>query len=136
MTRGAPDPSDAPPPSSAFVLLVDDDPQFRAALKRGLSNRGYRVATAGSAEEALEVMSGVTVDVVVTDLRMGTQSGLDLIRAVGAQFPATRSILMSGDVVSAEREEALALGALQVLEKPFSPHELARVVDAAIAPPS
>ena len=125
--------SDVPPSSSASILLVDDDPQFRAALKRGLSSKGYRVATASSAEEALEVLLSLTVDVVVTDLRMGARSGLDLIRAVGSRYPSTRSILMSGDILTTERDEALALGAASVLDKPFTPYDLARAVDAAVA---
>src|SRR5262249_27408626 len=119
--------------ASAVVLLVDDDPQFRAALKRGLSGRGYRVTTAGSAEEALEVLRGTEIDVVVTDLRMGARSGIDLIRTVGAEYPRTKSILMSGDAQASETNEALSLGALQVLQKPFSPYDLATVVDAAVS---
>lgn len=119
--------------STACVLVVDDDVHFRNAIKRGLLGQGYRVATAGSAEDALEVLGGMAVDVVVTDLRMDGQTGLDLIRALGTHYPRTRSILMSGDLQAPERDEALALGAASVLHKPFSPLELASAVNAALA---
>ena len=118
--------------SAVSVLLVDDDPHCRAALERGLASRGYRIATAESAEQALEVLGGSPVNVVVTDLRMPGQDGLELIRTVCSRYPETRSILISGNIQPSERTRAFALGASDVLDKPFTPLELAKAVDAAV----
>ena len=73
--------SDAP-----RVILVDDDPSYRRALTRVLTEAGYEVATAHDAETALWLCQRLTPDVVVTDLELGDESGLRLAQELGQRF--------------------------------------------------
>lgn len=116
---------------SIRVLLVDDDEFLKPALRKCLERNGCDVALADSAGEALSALASRSFDVVVTDLCIGEDSGLDLIKKVRQLAPSARIILMSGSLSPADREEALGSGAIAVLEKPFPPMDLSRAVQEA-----
>ena len=80
------------------VLLVDDEPGVRHALTRLFTRAGAEVRTAASAELALAILDEFTPDVVVSDHRMTGMTGVELLRVVGARFPAARRVLLSGYV--------------------------------------
>lgn len=113
------------------VLIVEDKESERDALARVLRLDDHDVVTAANAEEALRYLNE-PVDLVVSDLRMGENSGIDLLRYWKSRRPGTPFIMVTahGDVNSAV--EAMKLGAEDYLSKPVNPEELLMLVDKCI----
>lgn len=114
------------------VLLVDDDPDVLRVLTRGLEARGFEVLGASSVEEALELFEEQGADAVVSDLVMAGRAGLGLLREVRRTAPGTPTVAISGGgaiEASFYLEAADATGADGVLQKPFEPSELARILE-------
>ncbi|HZN33141.1 MAG TPA: sigma 54-interacting transcriptional regulator, partial [Pirellulaceae bacterium] len=113
------------------VLIVEDQESERRALERVLRVADYDVATASSAEEALD-WRDQPIDLVISDLRMGGKSGIDLLLDWRAVKPQTPFLLATayGDVDSAVR--CMKLGAYDYLTKPVDPERLLNIVKSAI----
>jgi len=81
------------------VLVVDDELAVRAALQHVLAEHGYTVATAANAEEALELLHKLPVQVIISDQHMGGGglSGVDLLKVVRVRHPRVVRILLTGD---------------------------------------
>jgi len=86
------------------ILCVDDNDQLLSIRKVILETRGYRVVTAASAREALEVFKAGVVDLVLTDLVMPEVDGTELIDKIKAISPETPAILFSGKIRIYERD--------------------------------
>lgn len=114
------------------LMIVEDDPHFRRALARELENAGFGVRVATSVDEALASIADEPVDVVLTDLRLGGQDGIDLLRRLPAVSRRTRTILMSAYATARDHQIATDLGAVTVLVKPFTWDELLRTIQKAI----
>ena len=113
----------APNRADPHLLVVDDDERLRALLQRYLSTNGYRVSAAASAAEARALMAGMAFDLLILDVMMPGESGLDLTKQVRAA--STVPILMlTARGESADRIAGLELGADDYLPKPFEPREL------------
>jgi CheY-like chemotaxis protein len=83
---------------AARVLLVDDNRDGLSARKALLEEQGFITATATNGEEALEVLSKTTFDLMVTDFKMPKMNGIELIQCVRPLHPALRIIMLSGFV--------------------------------------
>jgi CheY-like chemotaxis protein len=105
-TRGGP----------ANILLVDDNKNGLSARKAILEELGHRITTAGNGEDALEHISKVKFDLVITDYRMPRMSGVELIRKIRAVTPTVPVILLSGYVEALGLTES-STGADLVLAK-------------------
>src|SRR5262245_685972 len=105
------------------ILVVEDQESERNALERVLRVAQYDVVAAGSAEEALD-WRDQAIDLVISDLRMGRRTGIDLLMEWREVRPDTPFILATafGDVDSAVR--AMKLGAADYLTKPVDPSRL------------
>jgi two-component system KDP operon response regulator KdpE len=113
--------------SGAHILVVDDEIEIVRALRRTLTAHGYRVFTASSGEEAVQVTSKRRPDLLLLDLLLPGMSGLEVCRRVRAESNVPIIVL---SVKGAERDkvEALDLGADDYISKPFGMDEvLARV---------
>jgi CheY-like chemotaxis protein len=115
---------------SARVLVVDDDPTLRTLLTAVFTGAGMHVVSAASAEEALAVLDGERVDIVLTDAQMPGMNGAELVTALRSR-PATADVPILlctgshvGDIVAA----AEAAGVTGVLPKPMRPKELLAAV--------
>jgi len=109
---------------SAKVLLVDDDPQVRRALRTTLTSAGYVVVEARSGEEALEeVQAGGAVDMVLLDLKMPGIGGLEACRRIRAIFDVP-ILVISVLRTQEEKVQAFDAGADDYLVKPFGIQEL------------
>ena len=114
------------------VLVVDDEHSVRELLHSILSRRHW-VATAASADEAIEMLALGNYGVLITDLRMRGPDGLDLIAEATARWPEIRTVLLSGFIDDDVRERAETLAVSAVLEKPFDAVGLAATVDSLLA---
>lgn len=130
---GPDDGADEPPPGR--VLIVDDEPAIRVAVRRSLERRGWQVDEAADGAEAwlkIEVGGRPTdYDVVVTDLRMPGMSGIELVDRIRERHPslADRTIVITGDTASPSVAEFLARLPTPHLQKPFDIRQLIEVVD-------
>ena len=110
------------------VLIVDDEPLIRWAVREGLKGAGYAVVEAGSAREALARLEEASAPVAVAllDLRLPDSDDLTLLRRVRYVAPACRVIVMTAHGTPELLAEAMRAGAFGTIVKPF---DLARVVE-------
>jgi len=114
------------------VLVIDDDGDLRAMLRRTLEANGFDVAVASQGAEGLEEMRRFPADVVVTDLFMPEKEGLETIFEMRQRFPRVKIIAISGGAPWPKAMDYLAVapdaGADAVLRKPFEGSELIGIV--------
>ena len=109
---------------SERILVVDDERQIRELVRRLLERAGYECRTAESAAEATRLLGEETFALLLADLQMPGESGLDLISRVRVSHPDTAAIMVTGVDDATLAESALTLGAYGYIVKPFSPSEL------------
>ncbi|HEX9896591.1 MAG TPA: 4Fe-4S dicluster domain-containing protein [Dehalococcoidales bacterium] len=114
------------------VLIVDDEAIVRESLRDWLANAGYDVATAETAEEALETITKRDFSVMVLDVRLPGQTGLSILKEVKAQRPWIRSIIITAYPSEETTREATRLGAIDYMVKPLAPDDLERLVRETI----
>src|SRR5207249_10571772 len=105
---------------TASILVVDDEPAIQDILTWALSAEGYRVATAGSGEEALARVEAEDFDVIVTDIVMPGLDGLEVLERSRVLNPRAAVIVMTAYAALETAIAALRRGASDYLEKPFS----------------
>lgn len=102
------------------ILLVDDEVNILAAMRRVLRREGYRILTAGSGQEGLELLATNPVDVIVSDQRMPNMSGVEFLRQAKATYPETIRIVLSGYTELQSITDAINEGAIyKFLTKPW-----------------
>jgi diguanylate cyclase (GGDEF)-like protein/PAS domain S-box-containing protein len=115
----------APASEQPTLLLVDDEENILNALVRMLRRDGYRILTATSADEALDVLGRNEVQVIISDQRMPGASGTELLRMVKGMYPDTVRMVLSGYTDLAAVTEAINQGAIyKFLTKPWNDEEL------------
>jgi two-component system NtrC family sensor kinase len=112
------------------VLIVDDEPDIRESLADILVGAGHRVTSATSGREALEQMAGQRFDVILTDIRMPDLDGRALYREIERRWPSqvVRVVFVTGDTLASELREFACEAGRRVIEKPFLPAEVRRIV--------
>src|SRR6266478_2500856 len=105
------------------LLVVDDDARLRTLLRRYLSDSGFRVTIAGDATEARANLASFAFDLVVLDVMMPGESGLDLTRALRREGRVP-VLLLTAMAEPEDRINGLEQGADDYLSKPFEPREL------------
>ena len=114
------------------LLLVDDEENIVAALRRLLRRSGYRILTADSASMGLEVLAREKVDVIISDQRMPGMSGVDFLRRVKVIHPDTVRIVLSGYTELQSITDAINEGAIyKFLTKPWDEALLLANIDEA-----
>ena len=106
------------------ILVTDDDSAFRLATRTVLEDAGYRVTPAEGVGKALEVLAAQRCDLLLSDLVMGSGSGIDLLRSVKQQWPDLPVIMVTGFGSIQTAVEAMRLGATDYLTKPSNNEEL------------
>ncbi len=107
----------------AHILVVDDDDGIRNLVKKYLNENNFLVTTANSAEDAEEKVKVIKFDLIVLDIMMPGESGLDFISKNKDKYN-TPVILLTAKGEPSERVEGLEVGADDYLPKPFEPKEL------------
>lgn len=104
------------------LLIVDDEPQICRSLRRILRPDGYEIFTACSAGEALEILAGQPIDVIVSDQQMPHTKGTAFLNEVMTRYPGTVRMILSGAADLADITEAMTAGAIyKFLTKPMDP---------------
>jgi len=113
--------------SAGRILVVDDDPQIRRAMRTTLTARGYEVADARTGEEALEVLRSGNYDLVLLDMNMPGMGGIETCRLIRSSSEVA-IIMLTVSNSEKDKVEALDAGADDYITKPFStPELLARI---------
>ena len=119
----------------ARILVIDDDPNILRNVREILEEEGHEVREALAGEAAMEFLAGASVDLIVTDMNMPGMDGIELLIRVHDEYPATRLVAISGGGFMAKEEllrNASMLGAVAVLEKPFTVEQIVDIVNGAL----
>lgn len=115
------------------LLLVDDEPNILAALKRQFRGAGLRLLTAASGQEGLALLQQEVVDVIVSDQRMPGMTGVEFLRAVKTSHPDTVRIVLSGFTELQSVTDAVNEGAIyKFLTKPWDDAQLRAHISEAL----
>ena len=127
------------------ILVIDDEPDVRDAVKRVLERAGYSVRTADNAIDALAELERVATDVVITDIIMPKINGVQAIESIRKAFPSVRIIAISGGgnfgistyqptaiTTTAYLASAEVAGAHLALTKPFESADLIQAVEKVL----
>jgi DNA-binding response OmpR family regulator len=117
--------------ATATILVVDDDDAIRTLLSRALGADGFTVEAVADGPAAREALAASTPDLVVLDLMLGSDDGLDILAAL-RQTSDVPVILLTGRGDEHDRILGLKLGADDYLVKPFSPGELAARITSVL----
>ncbi len=110
--------------SARRILVVDDDPDLRRMLQHVLTLRGQPPMLAGSTREAQVLLREATFDLVFLDVILPDGSGADVFRAIRTTDPNALVVLMTGFPDHPAVAEALSLGPVMLMRKPFGAREI------------
>lgn len=114
------------------ILVVDDEPTVCKSIRQVLVREDCQVDMALSGEEALNKEAEQPYDVMIVDLMMPGLSGMDLLKLLKARNPKARIIMVTGYPTMRNTLQAMQLGAMDFLPKPFLPTTLRNLVAAAL----
>lgn len=125
----------------ARILIIDDDDLLREVIAATLRHAGHTVYQACEGRQGVELFHAAPADLVLTDLIMPGQEGIETIMQLRDRHPGLPIVAMSGGATHSTFYLAIAakLGARRILAKPFTPDELVRVITETLgdtAPPS
>jgi two-component system NtrC family sensor kinase len=137
VSRVDPGPSRETSASRRRILIVDDEAEIRETLAEILTGAQHRVATASSGREALERLEAEHYDVILTDIRMPDLDGRTLYREIERRWPdrTARVVFVTGDTLASTLRDFAAKSGRPVIEKPFLPDDVRRVVAEMAADP-
>jgi len=120
----------------AKILIVDDDPAFCLMLATFLEKQGYDTDRALSSKECLQKLKKESADLVLTDLRLPDQTGIELLKEIKNLNSDTPVVLMTGygDIKTAV--QAIKLGAFEYVTKPINPDEILLIAQQALNQPA
>lgn len=115
---------------SKKLMIVDDEETLTYSLYQSfiLARQDYEIVTAASGEEASEKLKKMHFDLVITDISMPGMSGLELLAQIKKLYPRTSVVVMTAYGSDDKREEAMDLGAINYIEKPFEIKEIKKLV--------
>ncbi len=116
----------------ARILVVDDDEELLTLISEYLSGYGFQSERAANAAEARDRLEHSQFDAVLSDFSMPGESGLDLLSHVSSHYPGLPFILMSGSGYSAVKSQALEMGGMEFIPKPFEFRKMVGVLEKAL----
>lgn len=115
-----------------YVVVLEDDPELRSLLTRGLREEGFKVSTAGSALELFEVVKGRDPDALIVDIGLPDADGRDVVQALRARGETAPVIFLTARDALPDRLAGFAAGGDDYLTKPFAFAELVARLHALI----
>lgn len=103
------------------ILVLDDDPVVGLSCKRILGAEGYLVSTVTRGEDAIKRISNEEFDLLISDVRLPDIYGIDVLQETKTIQPKTDVVIITGYPTLEDAKESIRLGALEYLEKPFTP---------------
>jgi DNA-binding NtrC family response regulator len=110
------------------LLIVDDEKNIRLTLTHTLEMAGYEIETAINGEDALAQLERATFDLLLLDLRMPGMDGMEVLRHAARQRPDMPVIIITAHGTIENAVAAIRLGAVDFIQKPFSPQEIQTLV--------
>ncbi|MGQ9921292.1 MAG: sigma-54-dependent transcriptional regulator [Desulfobacca sp.] len=123
------------PAAPQKALVIDDDKAMLDACQQILTRLGFRVDLAATGQQGLEQMAREAYDLVLLDLVMPDQNGVEVLKRLKTAHPQAQVIIITGYGTIAAAVETIKLGAFDFLPKPFTPDELRQVVKRALEKP-
>ncbi|OEU78850.1 MAG: Fis family transcriptional regulator [Desulfobacterales bacterium S5133MH4] len=114
------------------ILIVDDEKNYLVVLSAFLSGEGYETLTADSAQRALEIVETTDLDLVLTDMKMPTMDGIELLRCIKGKVPDLPVVMMTAYGTVEKAVGAMQLGAFNFIPKPFKNETLKQIVGKAV----
>lgn len=118
--------------NNAQILVIDDEPDLRTLYELTLLREGYRVDTAGSVQEALQLLNAQRFDVVITDMRLPDGLGTEILRHMKTQHRTERSIVITAHGSAENAVESLKAGAFDYLTKPVDLKQFRTAIASAV----
>ena len=111
------------------ILVVDDEPQVREMLATHLRRSGHCVVEAADGKVAIRLLGAASFDLIISDIVMPEQDGLEVLQFVRRNCPDTRFVAISAPGHELFLESAKVLGACRVLSKPFTLRQITEAVE-------
>lgn len=118
--------------SARPILVVDDEKNIRLTLSQALEPLGMPVQTAMNGEEALSKLNAEGYGLLLLDLKMPGMDGMEVLRRVRKKWPKIRVIILTAHGTIEFAVEAMKLGAVDFIQKPFSPSEIRNLVSQVL----
>ena len=118
--------------ANAQVLVIDDEPDLRTLYELTLLREGYRVDTAGSVQDALQILDTQRFDVVITDMRLPDGLGIDILNDLRTQQRAERCVVITAHGSAENAVESLKAGAFDYLTKPVDLKQFRTAIASAV----
>ena len=118
--------------TTANILIVEDDLSLQRVLTGLIEQMGLRVSIAGDVPRALEILASSTHELVMADLNLPGQSGLDLLKTVRVEHPETTVVIMTAFGTVQTAVQAMKIGAYDYITKPLHPFELRALINRAL----
>ncbi|MFO7560441.1 MAG: response regulator [Desulfobacterales bacterium] len=115
------------------IMVVDDEVGICRNVEKILSKNNFEVIKAQSAQDALEKMAKESFSLLISDIVMPGMNGLELLKLVKKEWPLTKMVMMTAYASTDTAMKSIRLGALDYIPKPFTPDELRKIVDKALA---
>lgn len=117
---------------AAHLLIVDDEPNIRSALRRALSLLGYEVEEASTGQEALALLQQAVYDLMVLDLRLPGVDGVEVMTRARQLYPELLIVILTGHASLESAIAAVKSEVIDYLQKPASVHEIAQTVTRSL----
>lgn len=114
------------------ILVVDDSHETIELIKRNLESVGYHIYSSGNVQSAIKLLDALDIDLVITDLRMPGENGIELVRHVTENLRGVGTLVITGFPSIQGAIESIRIGADEYLVKPFTDEELFKAVERVL----
>lgn len=115
------------------ILIVDDEKNYLVVLSSFLSGEGYEPITADNAQQALDIVENTDLDLVLTDMKMPSMDGIELLKRIKEKSPDLPVVMMTAYGTVEKAVEAMQLGAFNFVLKPFQNETLKQIIRNAVS---
>lgn len=119
--------------SNINALVVDDSPESVELIKRNLQSKGYQIYTANNVQSAIKLLASVTIDLLITDLKMPGENGIELVSHTSENYSGIGILVVTGFPSIQGAVESIKIGAEEYLVKSFTDDELFDAVDRVLS---